>query len=200
MSSGRKAGRRAILQAWFAAGVMGVAGTTLAQGRSRATELEITPSCGNDEAPTRPQTEGPFYSAGPPAKTDFRSDAPGEPMVLLGFVLGTDCRPIEGARVDLWHADADGRYDNRSFRLRGWQASDARGRFGFETIVPGLYPGRTRHFHVKVQRPGGPVLTTQLYFPDEPGNRRDFIFDARLLMEVRRVNGARIGRFDFIIG
>jgi N-hydroxyarylamine O-acetyltransferase len=42
-----------------------------------------------------------------------------------------------------------------------------------ETVVPGLYPGRTRHIHVKVQRPGGSILTTQLYVPDEPRNATD---------------------------
>ena len=52
------------------------------------------------------------------------------------------------------------------------------------TIVPGGYPGRTRHFHVKVQRPGGRVLTTQLYFPGEPLNRRDGLFDERLLLRL----------------
>ncbi|MFA7666414.1 MAG: intradiol ring-cleavage dioxygenase [Burkholderiaceae bacterium] len=201
MSSGRNASRRAILQAWLAAGVMGAAGTALAQGRALPGALELTPSCGEEDAPTRRQTEGPFYTADPPEKADFRSDAPGEPMVLLGFVLGADCRPIPGARVDLWHADGEGRYDNRGFRLRGYQEADDGGRFGFRTIVPGLYRGRTRHFHVKVQRPGGPVLTTQLYFPGEAANGRDFIFDPRLLMDVREAaDGGRVGRFDFILG
>ncbi len=200
MARRQNASRRAILQAWLAAGMAGAAGKALAQGSAAPARLAITPSCDAGDAPTPRQTEGPFYSAGPPEKSDFRPDAPGEPMVLLGFVLGPDCRPIAGARVDLWHTDSDGRYDNRGFRLRGYQASDERGRFGFETIFPGLYPGRTRHFHVKVQRPGGRILTTQLYFPDEPGNARDFIFDERLLMDVRQAVDGRVGRFDFILG
>ena len=49
----------------------------------------------------------------------------------------------------------------------------------FETIVPGKYPGRTRHYHVKVQAPGRSILTTQLYFPGEPGNDGDRIFEFR---------------------
>src|SRR5690606_31166659 len=104
------------------------------------------------------------------------------------------------ARVESWHVDGAGSYDNRGFRLRGYQNTDEQGRYGFETIVPGLYPGRTRHFHVKVQRPGGSILTTQLYFPGEPGNERDFIFDPRLLMDVREAADGRVGRFDFILG
>jgi len=199
MSKGQDASRRAILHAWLAAGATGVAGRVLAQGRIAPGRLEATPSCGDGDTPTPRQTEGPFYSAGPPEKADFRPDAPGEPMVLLGFVLDPDCHPIAEARVDLWHTDGDGRYDNRGFRLRGYQTTDEQGRFGFETIVPGVYPGRTRHFHVKVQRPAGRVLTTQLYFPGEPGNGRDFIFDERLLMDIRQLADGRVGRFDFII-
>lgn len=198
-ASGRR-GRRAILQAWLAVGAAGVAGTLLAQGRMSPGRLEPTPPCPDGSEPTPRQMEGPFYSADPPAKADFRADAPGEPMALLGLVLGTDCRPVAGARVDLWHADRDGHYDNQGFRLRGYRLADEHGRFGFETILPGLYPGRTRHFHVKVQRPGGRILTTQLYFPGEAGNERDFIFDPRLLMTVHEAADGRIGRFDFILG
>src|SRR5580704_14481027 len=51
--------------------------------------------------------------------------------------------------------------------------TDGEGRYRFRTILPALYPGRTRHYHVKVQAPERPVLTTQLYLPDEPTNRRD---------------------------
>jgi protocatechuate 3,4-dioxygenase beta subunit len=61
--------------------------------------------------------------------------------------------------------------------------------------VPGLYTGRTRHIHVKVQRPHGTVLTTQLYFPGEPENDTDSIFDAALLMDVR----AGRARYDFVL-
>ncbi|SRR5690606_9789522 len=199
MSTGRNAGRRAILHAWLAAGLAGAAGGALAQAGGGRARLAPTPSCDAAAEPTPRQTEGPFYSAGPPERSDFRGDAPGEPMVLVGFVIDTGCRPVAGARVDLWHTDSEGRYDNDGFRLRGYQLTDEYGRFGFTTIVPGLYPGRTRHFHVKVARRGGRVLTTQLYFPDEPGNRRDFIFDERLLMDVREREGGRVGRFDFVV-
>ena len=43
-------------------------------------------------------------------------------------------------------------------------------------------PGAPAHYHVKVQAANGPVLTTQLYFPDEPGNARDPLFRRDLLM------------------
>ncbi|MEA2317837.1 MAG: hypothetical protein QOD44_2026, partial [Solirubrobacteraceae bacterium] len=124
---------------------------------------------------------------------------PGTPLLLTGDVVDTSCRPVRGALLDFWQADADGRYDNSGFTLRGHQFADGRGRYGLRTIVPGLYPGRTRHIHVKVQRPHGDVLTTQLYFPGEPRNRSDSIFDDSLVMDIRRAGAGRRARFRFVL-
>jgi protocatechuate 3,4-dioxygenase beta subunit len=133
-------------------------------------------------------------------KRDLRADAPnGQPLTLVGFVVDTRCRPMPGALVEIWHADETGAYDNAGFRLRGHQFTDEAGRWGFTTIVPAQYPGRTRHYHIKVQRRGGNALTTQLYFPDEPRNRRDGLFDPRLTLRMSEDAGARIGRFDFVV-
>ena len=73
------------------------------------------------------------------------------------------------------------------------------GHYRLETVVPAQYPGRTRHIHVKVQAPGRPALTTQLYFPGESANQRDGIFDPKLVMKVRDVEGGKIGAFDFVL-
>jgi protocatechuate 3,4-dioxygenase beta subunit len=67
------------------------------------------------------------------------------------------------------------------------------------TILPARYTGRTRHYHVKVQAANGPVLTTQLYFPGEPGNARDPLFRRDLLMAVSDAVSGRAARFDFVI-
>ena len=85
---------------------------------------------------------------------------PGTRIVVEGSVLTTDCRPMPQALVDFWQADDRGQYDNAGYRLRGHQFTDDTGHYRLETIVPGLYPGRTRHIHVKVQAPNQPVLTT----------------------------------------
>ncbi|WP_373365964.1 carbohydrate-binding protein, partial [Streptomyces fradiae] len=106
---------------------------------------------------------------------------------------------IPGVLLDFWQADVNGAYDNTGYRFRGHQFTDAQGAFRLTTIVPGLYPGRTRHIHVKVQAPGHPVLTTQLYFPNEPRNATDSLFDPRLLMTVRDAGGAREAAFDFVL-
>jgi protocatechuate 3,4-dioxygenase beta subunit len=83
--------------------------------------------------------------------------------------------------------------------FRGHQFTDADGRFQLETIMPGLYPGRTRHFHVKVQGPETTLLTTQLYFPGEPGNASDGIYDERLLIETAETAEGLSGIFDFVL-
>ena len=114
-------------------------------------------------------------------------------------MLARDCRPVANALVDLWHADGAGDYDNRGFRCRGHQFTDAQGRYGFVTVLPARYTGRTRHFHVKVQAANGPVLTTQLYFPDEPGNARDPLFRRDLLMAVMRNGAERMAGFTFVV-
>lgn len=176
-----------------------VAGLGVAAPRAGAQGLAPTPQCEDGDAPTTSQTEGPYFTPNSPRKTDFRKDAAGEALTLAGFVLGTDCTPIRGALVDLWHANADGDYDNAGYLLRGHQYTDGDGRFIFETIAPGLYPGRTRHYHVKVQRPGGRILTTQLYFPGEPRNAGDGIFRESLVLDIGESGGGKVGRYDFVL-
>jgi protocatechuate 3,4-dioxygenase beta subunit len=83
--------------------------------------------------------------------------------------------------------------------LRGHQFSDAAGHYQLTTIVPGLYPGRTEHIHVKVQAPGGPLLTTQLYFPGVSQNQSDGIFDPSLVMSIQSNPDGDVAEFNFII-
>lgn len=163
-------------------------------------ELSPTPACEDGDDATPQQTEGPFYRPDTPRRTNLVvGGAQGARLELRGRVVDTRCRPIPGALLDFCQADADGAYDNRAYRLRGHQFADRQGRFRLSTIVPGLYTGRTRHIHVKVQRRGGPVLTTQLYFPGEPSNRDDAIFEKALLIDARRTAAGRLGSFTFVL-
>jgi protocatechuate 3,4-dioxygenase beta subunit len=189
-----KPSRRQLLSGMLVGGLLGGV-VARAQG-----ELSPTPECRDNDEPTPRQTEGPFYKPRTPERTDLvEPGMKGRPIELTGLVLTRRCTPLKRAIVDLWHADDSGEYDNKGFRLRGHQFTDAAGRYRFRTIVPGLYPGRTRHFHVKVAAPYRPVLTTQLYFPGEPGNARDFLFRRELLLRVTDAGEGRSARFDFVV-
>jgi protocatechuate 3,4-dioxygenase beta subunit len=162
--------------------------------------LPPTPSCPDADDTTPAQTEGPFFKPRSPQRTTLiEPGMTGTKIILAGYVLTRSCRPVTGALLDFWHADDKGVYDNTGFRLRGHQFADEAGRYYLETIVPGLYTGRTRHYHVKVQAANQPVLTTQLYFPGEPRNQSDGIFNPRLVLNVRETAGGRVGTFNFVL-
>ena len=167
--------------------------------------LAPTPECLDDDDLdlTLAQTEGPYFTPDSPERTSLREEGmAGTPLRVTGYVYSSGCDPAPNALLDFWHCDDAGVYDNEGYRLRGHQFTDEDGLFTLETIVPGVYPGRTRHIHVKVQAAGGPVLTTQLYFPDEPGNERDGIFDPLLVMDIEPAsedNDEVTGFFTFIV-
>jgi protocatechuate 3,4-dioxygenase beta subunit len=123
----------------------------------------------------------------------------GTRLTLAGLVLTTACIPVRHARLDFWQADAQGHYDDTGFRLRSHQFTGTDGRYSLETIVPGPYPGRTPHIHVKVNAPGRPTLTTELYFPGASYNNRDPYFDRRLLVRLSEVKKHFVAHFDFVL-
>jgi protocatechuate 3,4-dioxygenase beta subunit len=163
--------------------------------------LAPTPACGDDDdEPTMAQTEGPYYTPNTPERTSLiEAGMTGTKLTLTGYVLTTTCQPIAQALIDFWHCDDAGIYDNVGYNLRGHQFTDDQGRYTLETIRPGLYPGRTRHIHVKVQAPNQPVLTTQLYFPNEPGNASDGIFHPALVMEEQDTAEGKAATFNFVL-
>jgi protocatechuate 3,4-dioxygenase beta subunit len=189
--------RRIVLGAGaFAAGSLLGIGSGIAQA-----PLSSTPACHDGDEPTLAQTEGPFFKPSSPERIELiEAGMAGQPIELVGFVLSRNCKPIAGALLEFWQADDKGQYDNSGFRLRGNQFTDADGRYRLKSIVPGIYVGRTRHIHVKVQPRGGRVLTTQLYFPGETKNRSDGLFRKELLVRTAKNEGWLAGRFDFVIG
>jgi Dioxygenase len=170
---------------------------TAGPATTAAGALPPTPACDDGDDPTPAQTEGPYFTPNSPERASLlEAGLSGERLTVAGTVLATDCRPLRRALLDFWQADADGQYDNQGYRLRGHQFTDADGRFTLETVVPGQYPGRTRHIHVKAQAPDGPVLTTQLYFPGEAANAGDGIFREELLLTM---DGDRQASFTFVL-
>ena len=150
------------------------------------------PGCG---VPTPDDVEGPFYKAGAPARASLaEAGSKAEKLVLSGVVSSADCKPLAGVTLDFWQADANGAYDNRGYRYRGVVTSDAQGRYRLETNLPPPYSGRPRHIHVKLQPPGGRVLTTQLYFTGESRGA-----DPELIVKMENRDGMRGASFDFVL-
>jgi protocatechuate 3,4-dioxygenase beta subunit len=188
--------RRHLLQAMLAFPAAGLVGFTGFSGRGMSARgltsfeqsgaLPLTAACDDgDDDPTPAQTEGPYFKpSSPERRTLAEPGQAGTPLTITGRVVTPACSPIADVLLDFWQADHDGQYDTAGFRLRGHQYTDRDGRFSVTTIVPGLYPGRTRHLHVKAQAPNRPSLTTQLYFPDEPRNTRDSLFAKALLLDL----------------
>lgn len=178
--------------------------------------------------PTPPGARGPFYPVAFPADSDAdlvqvrgqAAQALGTVAHVGGRVLGTDGRPVPGALVEVWQCDARGRYHHpgdsgpmdTAFQGYGRVAADADGRYGFRTIRPVAYPGRTPHIHFAVQAPGRAPLVTQMYVAGEPLNAQDGLYrmlgDARsraaVTVALEPANGvepgALAGVFDIVLG
>jgi protocatechuate 3,4-dioxygenase beta subunit len=118
--------------------------------------------CTDEIAVSPRRSDGGHYRPGAPAKnTLLEPGVNGAPLVISGYVLFPDCRPVPGAVLDVWQADADGRYDETGWRLRGVLRSDEAGRYTIETIVPGGVDGAEPVVHIKASEAvGGRVLTT----------------------------------------
>jgi protocatechuate 3,4-dioxygenase beta subunit len=190
--------RRRLLRGSLAAAGLIVAGNSRDFALGEA--LAPTPQCHDGDEPTARQTEGPFFKPSSPERADLVEPGTQARLVeLSGYVLTRGCRPVSHALLDLWHADERGDYDNGGFRYRGHLFTDADGRYRFRTILPAIYTGRTRHYHVKVQAPQRPLVTTQLYFPNEPMNRRDGLFRRELVMHMAHGGDGLAARFDFVL-
>ena len=116
---------------------------------------------------TPQQIEGPYFVDGMPNRSDITSDTSngsveqGVPLRLVIHVYGVDdgsCVPLQGAKLDIWHANSQGIYSavkdmgtaENNF-LRGYQVTDDNGTVQYTTIYPGWYEGRAIHIHDKVR-------------------------------------------------
>ena len=121
---------------------------------------------------------GPFYVASSSEVVNLNTqNLSGSPMLLTGTVYSNEgtTTPIEGAKVELWHADDIGGYhpegsgdvsdyEPAEITLRGFVLTDSNGAFSVSSILPGLYGSRARHIHYKITVDGHKELTTQSYF------------------------------------
>jgi protocatechuate 3,4-dioxygenase beta subunit len=172
-----------------------------AAGQQQPHVMPPAAACTSETRLTPSETSGPFYKSGSPERASLlEPNMAGARLIVTGYVLSRgDCKPVARAWLDFWQANDSGVYDTTGYRLRGHQFADGAGLYSLETIMPGLYPGRTRHIHVKVRAPNGPTLTTQIFFPGEARNQNDGIFKRALLADVRDDAGGKVAAFDFIV-
>lgn len=149
---------------------------------------------------------GPFYRSDVPETplgASISRDGKGEPLAVTGRIVDLDGQGVAGATVEVWHANADGRYENQEpdrqpeFNLRGRFRADVQGRFRFATIKPrgyalpsdgpvgrlvttlGLRLERPAHIHFRVSAEGFETLTTHVYDEADPAIGRDAIFGVK---------------------
>ncbi len=187
--------RRALAAAFIAVPALWLGPRAMAQATRR-----LTPS----------QTEGPFYPLAFPKDSDYdllQNGAlrygQGEPAWVLGTVTDFAGKPVAGAQVEIWQADASGHYDHPgdgskidpAFQGFGKVRVGADGAYRFRTIKPVPYSGRAPHIHFKVKLGGRELLTSQLYVASDANNNRDFLWrnlrdDERAVLTVPFVHGA----------
>ena len=178
--------RRAVLGASLAAG-------GLASGFLR-------PALAALRAVTPAQSLGPFYPANKPLDQDndlmsvegASGRAQGNPIHVTGRVIDRNGRPAPGAVIEIWQANAFGRYHHQggrrdvpldpNFQGYGHDRADDEGAYRFLTIQPPPYPAsatwmRPAHIHFAVHGPGFERLVTQMYFAGDPHLERDFVFN-----------------------
>jgi catechol 1,2-dioxygenase len=171
-------------------------------------------------APTEDNILGPFYREGAPFRAKITPPLePGTVLVIRGRVWGHDTRkPLPNAVLDIWQANATGRYDNDDpkrpparnvFLNRARLVTDENGAYEFETIHPGRYQiardtWRPSHIHYMVRHPGYRTLVTQLYFRGDPHNKGDAWIRESLIIDLRDQKTAnnqnyRTGTFDIVL-
>jgi hydroxyquinol 1,2-dioxygenase len=148
---------------------------------------------------------GPFHVEDSPRYAlgeDIANGAPGEPCFMRGVVKGTDGTPLEGARIEVWQADEDGRYDVQyealgQARARGTLHTDRDGAYWFRSILAspypiphdgpvgellaalGRHPWRPAHLHFRITAEGYETLVTHIFREGDPYLGSDAVFGVR---------------------
>jgi protocatechuate 3,4-dioxygenase beta subunit len=187
-------------------GALTLAAPLAVVGRARAMHAQglgqfVMPTvpCGDVKPTPQAPDEQTFKPRAPQRSSLVEPDMTGQKLTLTGAVAGVVCGPIKNARVDVWQADATGKYDTAGFRLRGYVVTDASGVYRIDTIVPGASSGRAPHINIKVQAAGKPTLSTQLFLPDDPRNANDKIFRPELALKTAKTSAGLAATFNLIL-
>ena len=170
-------------------------------------------------AATEDNILGPFHRPSAPFRAKITPPLePGTVLLISGRVYGLDTRkPLVNAVLDIWQANAKGRYDNDDpnkppakdvFLNRARLVTDETGYYEYETIHPGAYKigqnlWRPAHVHYLVRHPGYKELITQLYFKGDPHNKTDHWIKESLTIEPRQEKAGatayEVGAFDIVL-
>ncbi len=182
-----------------------------------ATEAKLILPAGSKA--TEDNILGPYHRENAPYRAKITPPLePGKVMLVKGRVWGLDSKkPLAYAVIDIWQANAKGRYDNDDpknppakdlFLNRARILTDETGYYEYETIHPGAYKTgpetwRPSHIHYYARATGYKPLVTQLYFKGDPHNKTDEFIKESLIIELmeRKVNGGVIeaGSFDIVL-
>lgn len=171
---------------------------------------------------------GPFYVEGAPHYEngdDVANGAAGEPCEVSGTIRGLEGQPIAGAKIDVWQADSEGKYDVQRSELdhpegRGVLHADSEGRFHFHSVLAEAYPiptdgpvgellaatrrhpWRPAHLHFRIEAPGYETLVTHVFRSDDEWLDSDAVFGVRqslIAPWVRRDDGSYSLQYDFVL-
>ena len=159
---------------------------------------------------TKSDILGPYYVSGSAAITNLNTqNLAGDKIIVSGKVYGGADKdtPVPNVMIEVWHADSGGvyhpvgdgnvtDYQANQITLRGFVTSDAQGNYSFESIRPGLYPGRPRHFHYKLTANGYKTLVTQIYFNGDSRNSDENIEACRIIDFKKDNDGVFKGNAD----
>lgn len=200
-------------------GELGRYGDFLAQVGDTAAARQVASVRPMPAQVTEPNILGPYYRQGAPYRAKITPPLePGEVILIRGQVWGHDTkRPLAHAVLDIWQANAKGRYDNDDqqkppapdfFQNRAQLVTNEQGFYEFETIKPGQYQTganqwRPSHIHYMVRHPGYQTLVTQLYFQGDPYNATDQFIRKSLIIDLQEVRVPagvyKAGAFDIVL-
>lgn len=156
---------------------------------------------------TKSDMLGPYYVSGSSEITNLNTqNLPGDKIIVNGTLYGGvgNNTPIANAMIEVWHADNGGTYhpvgdgnvsdyQASQITLRGFVTTNAQGQYTFESIRPGLYPGRPRHFHYRVTANGYQTLVTQIYFSGDSRTADENIDNCRIIDFTQNSQGVYSG-------
>lgn len=194
---------------------LGLIGTSLFATSCKKDEENTNNASTNTCSITGSDDLGPFFVAGTANIVNLNTQKlPGTLMKMKGKVYSGEgsATPIEGAKIEIWHADDNGayhpegsgdvsKYPASKVTLRGFVLTEKDGSFAFQSIRPGLYGDRARHIHYKITANNHSILVTQSYFTGDARIAQDSLAknagDCRIVTYTNHTDGSVSGEMNF---